>query len=209
MIKVITLEKLAEFAELFKGKIDNLLKNKVDKEDGKGLSTNDYTTVEKQKLEGIQAKAQENVVEGVQINGVDQNVNNKKVNIDLSPYAKKTDISNVYTFKGSVNTYADLPKSNQKIGDTYDVKTADSVHGVKAGDNLSWTGTEWDNLGGKVDLTAYALKTDLNNKVNKEDGKGLSTEDFTSAEKQKLAELNNIEAITNEEIEQLWTQVIG
>ena len=36
--------------------------NKVDKAAGKGLSTNDYTTAEKQKLEGIEAEAQVNEV---------------------------------------------------------------------------------------------------------------------------------------------------
>lgn len=35
--------------------------SKVDKETGKGLSTNDYTTLEKEKLSGIEAGAQKNV----------------------------------------------------------------------------------------------------------------------------------------------------
>lgn len=39
--------------------------NKVDKETGKGLSTNDYTTTEKNKLNGIQAGAEKNVVTSV------------------------------------------------------------------------------------------------------------------------------------------------
>ena len=34
-------------------KITNMIANKVDKVDGKGLSTNDYTTAEKTKLAGI------------------------------------------------------------------------------------------------------------------------------------------------------------
>ena len=36
-----------------KAKITDAIKNKVDKVDGKGLSTNDYTTAEKTKLAGI------------------------------------------------------------------------------------------------------------------------------------------------------------
>lgn len=43
------------------GKIKELLSGKVDKTDGKGLSTNDYTTAEKNKLSGIAAGAQVNV----------------------------------------------------------------------------------------------------------------------------------------------------
>lgn len=43
------------------GAIDTALQGKVDKETGKGLSTNDYTTTEKNKLAGIAAGAEVNV----------------------------------------------------------------------------------------------------------------------------------------------------
>lgn len=43
---------------------------KVDAVEGKGLSTNDYTTDEKNKLEGIASGAQVNVIETVKVNGV-------------------------------------------------------------------------------------------------------------------------------------------
>ena len=43
------------------GKLKELIAGKVDKADGKGLSTNDYTTDEKNKLAGIAAGAQVNV----------------------------------------------------------------------------------------------------------------------------------------------------
>lgn len=43
--------------------------NKVDKVSGKGLSTNDYTTTEKNKLAGIAAGAQVNKIETVKVNG--------------------------------------------------------------------------------------------------------------------------------------------
>lgn len=44
-----------------KTQTDNLLGDKVDKESGKGLSTNDFTTAEKTKLGGIEAGAEVNV----------------------------------------------------------------------------------------------------------------------------------------------------
>lgn len=44
----------------YHSKVKNLLANKVDKETGKGLSTNDYTAVEKNKLSGIAAGAEVN-----------------------------------------------------------------------------------------------------------------------------------------------------
>ena len=47
--------------EYFWGKIKSKLSTKVDKVDGKGLSTNDYTTVEKNKLAGIAEGAEVNV----------------------------------------------------------------------------------------------------------------------------------------------------
>lgn len=54
---------------------------KVDKVTGKGLSTNDYTTDEKNKLEGIAAGAQVNVIESVKVNGVALTPSSKAVNV--------------------------------------------------------------------------------------------------------------------------------
>lgn len=48
--------------------LDAAITNKVDKVDGKGLSTNDYTTEEKSKLAGIAAGAQVNTITGVKGN---------------------------------------------------------------------------------------------------------------------------------------------
>lgn len=47
-------------------------------------------------------------------------------------------------------------------------------------------------VGGSVDLSSYALKVDLNEKVDKVSGKGLSTNDYTTAEKNKLANLSTV-----------------
>lgn len=70
-------------------------------------------------------------------------------------YATKADISSVFKYKGSVETYADLPQSAQQVGDVYNVESADSAHGIKAGDNVAWNGTAWDVLSGTVDLSNY------------------------------------------------------
>ena len=56
----------------------------VEKEVGKGLSANDFSDEYKTKLDGIASGAQVNVLEGVQVNGTDLPINNKKVNLDLS-----------------------------------------------------------------------------------------------------------------------------
>ena len=75
-----------------------------------------------------------------------------------STYAKKSDISNVYKFKGTKTNYADLPTTNRVTGDVWNITNADAEHGIKAGDNVAWNGTAWDNLSGTVDLSAYATK---------------------------------------------------
>lgn len=58
--------------------VDDQLSGKVDKVSGKGLSTNDYTTAEKNKLAGIAAGAQENLVNDVQLNSTSI-VNSSKI----------------------------------------------------------------------------------------------------------------------------------
>ena len=70
-------------------------------------------------------------------------------------------ISSVYRYRGSVETYADLPTEGQKEGDVWNIASADAAHGINAGDNVAWTADgEWDALSGQVDLTPFALKTD-------------------------------------------------
>lgn len=56
---------------------------KVDKVTGKGLSTNDYTTDEKTKLEGVAAGAQVNVIETVKVNGVALTPTDKAVDVTV------------------------------------------------------------------------------------------------------------------------------
>jgi hypothetical protein len=179
----------------------------VAQEVGKGLSTNDFTDAYETKLEGIEAGAQVNVLEGVQVNGTDLTITNKKVNVDLSNYATKADISSVYKYKGTVSTYADLPSSGQTVGDVYNVETADATHGIKAGDNVAWDGTAWDVLAGVVDLSNYvtttAMNTALEGKVDKVEGKGLSTNDFTDA---LLTKLNGIAEGAEVNVQADWNQ---
>lgn len=85
-------------------KIKNITASKVDKIDGKGLSTNDYTSDEKTKLANIASGAQVNVLEGIQKNGVDVTVTNKIANITVP--TKTSDITNDSGFI----TTADIPE---------------------------------------------------------------------------------------------------
>ena len=73
------------------------LNSYVQKESGKDLSSNDYTTAEKTKLAGIASSAQVNVIESVKVNGSALAVASKAVNIDLSSYAKGSDVNRLKT----------------------------------------------------------------------------------------------------------------
>lgn len=70
--------------------------------------------------------------------------------------AEQLGLTTVYQYKGSVAIYADLPTTGQKVGDVWNVETADPDHGIKAGDNVAWDGAQWDILGGNHDLSGYA-----------------------------------------------------
>lgn len=100
------LSKLIDYNILayFKAKLDTLLGAKVDKIDGKGLSSNDYTSTEKTKLAGIAAQAQVNVLEGIQKNGQTVTITNKIANISVP--TKTSEITNDSGFL----TGSDIPE---------------------------------------------------------------------------------------------------
>ena len=205
------------------------LATKVDKVTGKELSSNDYTDDEKTKLAGIDANANNytlpnatsNTLGGVKV-GTNISVSNGTISVatgttsvpgvvqlenaassstttaatpaavkavkdiadgkapkatTLSGYGitdayTKTEIdgkvSGALHYKGSKDTYADLPTTGNTIGDVWNITNADASHGVKAGDNVAWNGTEWDVLAGTVDLSAYMLTSDMVRVTNTE-----------------------------------------
>ena len=79
----------------------------------------------------------------------------------------KTSLSKVYTYKGSVSTYSDLPQ-DPNIGDVYNVET--SYENYPAGTNWAWNGSEWDALGGKFDIKDYLSEIEeiVDNKFNQD-----------------------------------------
>lgn len=105
----------------FWGKVTSALGGKVDKIDGKGLSTNDFTDALKAKVEAsISTVPWDDVT-------------------DKPDLALKSDLVSVYKFKGSVPTYSALPTENLTVGDVYNVEDSEM--------NYAWTGTGWDQLG--------------------------------------------------------------
>lgn len=194
----ITKEVLLNTLSMYKKHADTYYGKKfVSKVEGKGLSTNDFTDAYKTKLDGIADEAQVNVIESITIDGKTQTVTDKGVALDLSAYAKASDVASAIVFKGSVENFSNLPATGNSIGDAYNIKTAGGTDtngtAISAGDVVAYTETGWVVMAGATDLSNYVVK---------EDGKGLSTNDFTTTEKEQLAALvaNSNETISDEEI---------
>lgn len=67
-------------------------------------------------------------------------------------------------YKGTKDTYEDLPSENNKKGDVWNVVAA---HGsTPAGTNYAWDGTQWDPLGGTVDLSGYYTKSQVDSAIS-------------------------------------------
>lgn len=112
-------------------KIKELVNGKVDKVDGKGLSTNDYTSNEKTKLAGIASGAQVNVLEGIQKNGDTVTITNKIANISVP--TKTSDITNDSGFITSssvptATTTTPLMDGTAAVGTSVKYAREDHVH---------------------------------------------------------------------------------
>ena len=127
------------------------LNGKVDKVTGKGLSTNDYTTAEKGKLESVATSATRNIIDSSLTSTGTNAVQGKIIYAEIQAVNNRID-----------NIITDAPEAF----DTF----------KEIADYISSHRDEYDVL--------VALS---NNKVDKVEGKGLSTNDYTTAEKNKLA----------------------
>lgn len=137
------------------------LANKVDVVAGKGLSSNDYTTAEKNKLAGIAAGAEVNVNADWNAVSGDAQILNKPTTLAgygiTNAYTKaETDImmTAVYKYKGVVATSANLPSTGMVVGDVWNVTDTNI--------NYAWDGSVWDPLGGVVgaDVSLATSTTD-------------------------------------------------
>ena len=71
-----------------------------------------------------------------------------------------------YRYQGTVTNYADLPK-NLTSGETGYVYNVENANGhIPAGTNYAWNGTEWDALGGIVDLSPYATSASVKTEID-------------------------------------------
>ena len=91
------------------GKVKTLLGGKVDKEDGKGLSANDYTTEEKTKLSGIDAGANKTTVDSALSSTSTNPVQNKVVNDALEKKSNVDHAHNLSTMVNALEVSSDTP----------------------------------------------------------------------------------------------------
>ena len=130
--------------------------NKVDKVAGKQLSTEDYTTAEKTKL-GTYPENYSTVTALI-----DAKADPSDITDALNNYYTKGDVdgmvASVFTYKGTKATEGELPQDDQKVGDVWHV-TAGSKE-------FAWDGTQWEELGGVVDLSNYYTKEEADSAID-------------------------------------------
>lgn len=150
--------------------VDSQLANKVNKVDGKGLSTQDFTTALKDKLNAIEAGAETNIIEVIKRNGTNLVVANKEV--DISVPTKLSDLTNDKTFKTESEIRAliqEVGKLKKEVVDTLpDVANADlNTLYLVASDNgfAEWfvINGVWEKMGdtGSIDFTQYVKHSDI------------------------------------------------
>lgn len=187
----------------YDGKIKGRLNTKVDKEVGKGLSTNDLTNELKQtydetvtKVNQIIAEGGEpNVIETVKVNGTALTPDAERaVNIDLSGYAKTTDIP---------TKVSDLTNDGDGTsGSKFATEAYVNTNGGKI-DKIKVNGTEQAITNKAVDIKVPTKTSDLINNSNfAVDANYVHTDNnYTTDEKNKLngiatgAQVNVIESI--------------
>ena len=177
-----TLNTLKEIADAFAedqevlDALETAIGNKVDKVAGKGLSSNDYTDTEKTKLASLS---------NYDDTAIYTEVNKKANKIELDNYYKKTETYDVVEIDGLLNSKVDKVTGKGLSTNDYTTAEKNKLAGLSNYDDTTvkndisnrYTKTEIDNL--------------LSNKVDEVTGKGLSTNDYTTAEKNKLAGLSN------------------
>lgn len=113
-------------------KIKTALNEKVNVVSGKGLSTNDYTSAEKQKLSGIASGAQANVIESVKVNGTKLTPSSKAVDVTVptktsqltndSGYQSATSVESIITAKGYQTQSQVQSLINSAVGNITSIK---------------------------------------------------------------------------------------
>lgn len=160
----------------------NSIDNKVDKVQGKGLSTNDYTTNDMNKLAGVATGATKNIVDSSMSDSSTNAVQNKVIkqyvdetidgvsgggSIELQSYAKKSELADVAT-SGSYNDLSNKPVIPSKTSDlTNDSNFLTSHQDISGKENASNKTSSWNSTTNNTRYpTEKLVKDSLDNKVN-------------------------------------------
>lgn len=177
-------------------------------EPGKGLSTNDYTTEEKEKLAGVESGANKTTVDSSLSSTSTNPVQNKIINTKFDSIQASIDSKvDKVTGKGlSTNDLTATLKSNYNAAYTHSQQAhapADAEKNVIVGVQKNGTDLTVNSSTRKVNITVptktseltndsdFATTTQLDTKVDKVTGKGLSTNDYTTEEKTKLSNIED------------------
>ena len=175
-----TLKEIADWIATHQSEYEALIAaiaGKVDKVEGKGLSTEDYTTAEKTKLAGIEANANNYTLPTATASALGGVKVGDNLAIDSSTGVLSGNYSAASTSAAGLMSAADKTK----------------LDGIAAGA----TAVTVDNSitsSSENPVQSAAIYTALAGKVDTETGKGLSSNDYTDAEKTKLG---GIEANAN------------
>ena len=133
-------------------------KSDIDRKVGEvSTSVSDLST----RVDGIETSA--NNYTDQQVGALTQTFNNYTSTTDSRINQLESKVTSVYTLKGSC-TYEELiSKTENNVGDVWNVTDKDSQ-------NYVWTGSEWDTLGSVADFSEYAKTSEVNAKIkNAED----------------------------------------
>lgn len=107
-----------------------------------------------------------------------------------------TKLTGVMKYAGQVDNYSDLADVTKNKGDVWNIVNADSEHGIKAGDNVAWNGTDWDDLSGTVDLSIYAEKADYQKTITSATANGATITFNHKDGTTSTATVNNVASAT-------------
>lgn len=141
---------------------DDVAEGKVDKEEGKGLSENDFTDEDKEKLDDIEEGAQENVIEVIKRNGTALPITDKTV--DITVPTKTSDLTNDSNFVSNTDYATASTGGVVKVGSGLEITNGVlSATGGGTADAVDW-GHITGSMSNQTDLT-----TALNAKANTAD----------------------------------------
>lgn len=156
-------------------------------------ATKESVTELSDRVQGLETTGgQPNVIETVKVNGVAQEVSEKAVNIAVP--TKVSELANDSLFQTNSEVAQAIQTAIAKTGHA-SFKKVDAVPDAEtAEDNVMYlvmnSKTKHYDIYAKVENEVVLLDdttVDLTNYVEKEEGKGLSTNDYTTEEKEKLA----------------------